>query len=76
MNRTLKSLGEMAEIGGDGLSMHTARHTHAELARKEGGLFAASKSLGHKRISTSQVYFADSDQDAVDGLTDTLWSND
>ena len=72
MNRTLKLLGEMAEISVEGLSMHTARHSCAEVARKAGGLFAASKSLGHTRLSTSQVYFAYSDQDAVDALTDSI----
>jgi len=76
MNRTLKTLGAMAGIGGEELSMHVARHTHAELARKAGGLFAASKSLGHTRLSISEVYFADSDQDAVDDLSDSLWGHE
>ena len=73
-NKALGRLGDLAEIGGAGLSTHVARHSFADAARKSGDLYAVSKALGHGNLSTTQAYLADFDTDAVDGLTDSLWN--
>jgi integrase len=75
VNEALKTLGVMAEIGGEGLSSHVARHTFANLARQAGDLYAVSKALGHKDLATTQRYIASFDRAAVDSLTDSLWSS-
>ena len=65
----------MAEIDSEGLSMHVARHSYADFARrKSGDLFAISQTLGHKSLETTEAYLKSFDQDAVDKLGEDLWT--
>jgi integrase/recombinase XerD len=73
-NTTLRRLGELAGIGGEGLTTHVARHSWADAARKVGDLYAVSKGLGHSGLRVTEHYLADFDRTAVDALTDSLWS--
>ena len=67
INRNLKTVAEMAGIKPDGLSMHVARHSFADYARqKSGNLFAISKALGHRDLTTTQQYLKSFDREAVD----------
>ncbi len=75
VNRLLKDLAERAEIDPTGLSSHVARHSFADLARRSGDVYAVSKALGHSDLATTERYLASFDREAVDNLTDSLWSN-
>lgn len=77
-NRNLKKLAEKAEIENpDGITMHVARHSFGDLARREGDdLYAVSKALGHSDLKTTERYLAAFDDDAVDQLTDSMWTDE
>ncbi len=74
VNAKLKDLAKQAEIEIN-LTTHVARHTFADLARKKsnGNIDAVSKALGHTKIQTTQTYLRSFDQDAEDGLMDTVF---
>jgi integrase len=75
VNRNLKKLAELAGIPSDGLSTHVARHSFADYARtSDGDLYAISKALGHSDLKTTETYLKSFDQDSVDDLSDSLWS--
>ena len=75
LNVSLKRAAVVAEIAPEGLSMHVARHSYADFARrKSGNLFAISKTLGHKDLATTEAYLRSFDQDAVDQLGNDLWT--
>ena len=75
LNVSLKRAAAVAEIDSESLSMHVARHSYADFARrKSGDLFAISKTLGHKDLATTEAYLKSFDQDAVDKLGNDLWS--
>lgn len=76
-NRSLKKLADCAGIDNpDDLTMHVARHSFGDLAQKKSGdVYAVSKALGHSDVATTERYLADFDTDAVDNLTDTMWSD-
>ena len=76
VNKVLKVLGEMAGIGGDGLTCHTARHTYASLARRSGTVFEVGAALGHKDAATTQRYLDALHRDEVDALSDRVWGED
>ncbi len=75
VNRLLKDLAARAEVDPTGLSSHVARHSFADLARQSGDVYAVSKALGHSDLATTQRYLSSFDQDAVDGLTDSMWKD-
>lgn len=55
-NRFLKDLGAYLEIDGK-LNMHKARHTFAvSFMKNKGSVEVLQKLLGHKKISTTQIY--------------------
>lgn len=77
-NRSLKKLARRAEIEDpDGVTMHVARHSFGDVARRRGDdLYAVSKALGHSDLKTTERYLAAFDDDAVDNLTDQIWSDE
>jgi len=75
VNRNLKKAALLAGINAEGLSMHIARHSFADMARRDSGdLHAISKALGHADLKTTEVYLENFDQDAADKLSSDLWS--
>lgn len=76
VNKSLKVVGEMAGIGGDGLTCHTARHTYASLARRSGSVFQVGAALGHKDVATTQRYLDALHRDEIDALSDAVWKNE
>ena len=77
-NRSLKKLARRAEIESpDDVTMHVARHSFGDLARRRGDdLYAVSKALGHSDLKTTERYLAAFDDDAVDQLTDSMWNDE
>lgn len=77
-NRSLKKLARRAEIKDpDDVTMHVARHSFGDLARRRGDdLYAVSKALGHSDLKTTERYLAAFDDEAVDNLTDQIWTNE
>jgi len=77
-NRSLKKLARRAEIEDpDGVTMHVARHSFGDLARRRGDdLYAVNKALGHSDLKTTERYLAAFDDDAVDQLTDSIWNDE
>jgi len=77
-NRNLKELAEEAGIEDfDGVTMHVARHSFGDLARRRGNdLYAVSQALGHSDLKTTERYLAAFDDEAVDNLTDKMWSDE
>jgi site-specific recombinase XerD len=77
-NRTLKDLAKRAEIEDpDDVTMHVARHSFGDLARRRGDdLYAVSKALGHSDLKTTERYLAAFDDDAVKNLTDQIWNDE
>lgn len=75
-NKALKELAKRAEVDPTGLSSHVARHTFADIARRYGNVYDLSKALGHTNLTTTQRYVASFDRDAVDRLTDSMWTDE
>ena len=75
LNVSLKRAAKAAEVESEGLTMHVARHSYADFARrKSGDLYAISKTLGHADLKTTEAYLRSFDQDAVDKLGNDLWT--
>lgn len=76
-NNDLKPLAKQAGIyKPEEVTFHVARHSFADVARKRSGdIYAISKALGHASLSVTESYLASFDQDAVDSLTNQMWSN-
>lgn len=71
-NKTLKVLAAEAGIN-KALSSHVARHTFADLARREGwDTYDTSKALRHHSLGQTQTYLARSDDEKLDRLLDAL----
>ncbi|WP_263841507.1 tyrosine-type recombinase/integrase [Salinibacter sp.] len=77
-NRSLKKLARKAEIQDpDDVTMHVARHSFSDLARRRGDdLYAVSKALGHSDLKTTERYLAAFDDEAVEDLADKIWDDD
>lgn len=74
-NRTLKSLAAEAEVK-QRLTSHVARHTFADLARREGwDTYYVSKSLNHHSLKQTQTYLATHDRDGIDARLVGLFPN-
>jgi integrase len=66
VNKSLKKLAKLAGIESN-VTTHVARHTWADMARKEGmNIYDISKSLGHSDINITQIYLAELDQTSSD----------
>jgi len=77
LNRMLKEVACMAAIERpEEVSMHVARHTFADLARRAGDLYAVSKALGHAHPRITERYLSSFDRQAVERLADRLWNDD
>ena len=75
LNVSLKRAAKAADVDPEGLTMHVARHSYADFARrKSGDIYAISKTLGHRDLKTTEAYLKSFDQDAVDKLGDDLWT--
>lgn len=76
-NRSLKTLAQNAGIANpDSVTFHVARHSFADLARQRSGdIYAVSKALGHSNLNVTERYLSSFDRDAVDNLTDSMWSD-
>jgi len=61
-----------SHIDGIKISNHTARHSFADLSRRKNkNLYAISKSLGHSKLSTTEIYLKRFDQDSIDDMSDS-----
>lgn len=66
LNKNLKKLAEMASIDKN-ISMHVARHSFADLARRNSSnIFDIKTILGHTDIKTTQVYLKKLDTETQD----------
>lgn len=66
LNKNLKSIAQMADINKT-ISMHVARHSFADLARRNSGsIFDIKSILGHSDIKTTQMYLKKLDTDTQD----------
>lgn len=70
-NARLKALARIADVlderGEPDLSFHVARHSFADLARRNGwDLYSISKALRHSGLKTTERYLAGFDADALD----------
>lgn len=75
VNKALKRVAEQVGLDAEGLSMHVARHSFADFARRRSGnLYAISKTMGHRNLATTEQYLKSLDQEAVDELAETLWA--
>jgi integrase len=74
LNKYLKKVSELAEVGKP-ISMHTARHTFADLGRrKTKDVYAISKALGHTKIQVTQQYLSSFDTETVDNALEAIFS--
>jgi len=73
----IKRLGEFANVRGIRVSPHTFRHTYAvNYLRNGGDLFKLSRSLGHAKTETTEIYLraikAQEVREGAVSLLDTL----
>ncbi len=74
VNTYLKRIAKKAGLDSEGLSMHVARHSYADYARRSSGnIHAIMQALGHSDIRVTQTYLKSFDSDAVDEMTRTMW---
>lgn len=74
INKHLRALA--LRIGVDGLSMHVARHSFAEIARlKTNDIYAVSNALDHSSISITENYFKAAARSENDSLVDTVFGS-
>jgi integrase len=73
-NTSLKKVAGAAGLDPEGLSMHIARHSFADLARrKSGNLHAIMQALGHSDLKVTQTYLKSLDEDEKDELVKDVW---
>lgn len=76
VNKYLCQLAERADVKGK-LSFHVARHSFADLARRNGwDVYAISKALKHSGLAVTERYLADFDALLVDSKMDELFSTE
>lgn len=74
MNRDLKKIADLAEVE-ENVTTHIARHSFATFALKEGlDLYNISNALGHSKLSTTQQYISDFDEEMLDDELGNLYS--
>lgn len=65
-NKTLKRIGALAEVRST-LSMHVARHSFADLARRDGwSVYDVKQALRHSSVAVTEQYLAGFDSEALD----------
>jgi len=75
-NKYLKKIAKQAKVSGS-LSFHVARHSFADLARREGwDVYAISKAMAHSGLAVTEHYLAGFDSDLVDGKLNELFGGD
>ena len=73
INKQLREIQSMTGIQKH-LTSHVARHTFADLARKEGvPVYLISKALGHKSLKQTEAYLASFDTKGVDDMLRRLF---
>lgn len=78
-NKALKRIGAAAGIDakGSGLSMHVARHSFADLARRGGwSVYDVKQALRHSSVVVTERYIAGFDSEALDAQTRALFGDD
>jgi integrase len=64
INKKMKGIGKALKIGP--ITTYWARHTWASISRHEGvSLFGISKGMGHKSLSTTQIYLDSLSDDEI-----------
>ena len=72
INGHLKTIAE--KIGVSNISMHVARHSFADIAkRKTGNVFAVSDALDHSSVSVTEDYFSAASRAENDDLVDSVY---
>ncbi|PWJ59097.1 site-specific recombinase XerC [Dyadobacter jejuensis] len=72
INKHLRAIA--VEIGIDGLSMHVARHSFADIARKKtGDVYAVSNALDHSSVTITENYFNAASRAENDDLVDSVF---
>ena len=72
INKHLRALA--GRIGAPGLSMHVARHSFADMARrKTGNVYLVSEALDHSSVSVTENYFASAKREENDGFSDAVY---
>lgn len=75
LNQRLKAAARVAGVEPEGLTMHVARHSYADLGRRmSGNLHALMQSLGHSKLSVTEAYLKSLDEDEKDELVRDVWS--
>jgi integrase/recombinase XerD len=75
-NRLLGEIAKRAKLG-KSISFHTARHTFADLARKNGwNLYDVSRALRHSDLRVTDLYLSDADNDALDARMQSLYKEE
>ena len=65
-NKTLKRIAKLADLPPT-LSMHVARHSFADLARRDGwSVYDVKQALRHSSVATTEQYLAGFDSEALD----------
>lgn len=73
VNRLLGEIAERAKVGKP-ISFHTARHTFADLARKNGwNLYDVSRALRHSDLRVTDTYLSAFDNEALDARMTELF---
>jgi integrase/recombinase XerD len=69
------NLGKIAIAAGvPHFSMHTARHSFANIARKKtGDIYAISEALNHSSVSVTENYFGSGEDDENDAFADQVY---
>lgn len=74
-NTSIKRIAKKADVDSSGLSMHVARHSFADYARRvSGDIHAIMQALGHSDVRVTQIYLKSLDADAVDALAEAMWN--
>ena len=75
-NRVLKQIGTAAGVRST-LSMHVARHSFADLARRGGwSVYDVKQALRHSSVAVTEGYLAGFDSEALDVQTRALFGDD
>ena len=73
-NKELRNIAAAAEIA-DKISFHVARHTFADLARRNGwSVYDVSRALAHSSIKVTDTYLQGFDEERLDKKMDELFS--
>lgn len=73
-NKYLKKISKKADINKN-LTTHIARHTFADMARKNGwSIYDISKGLGHSSLTLTEQYLAELDTESLDKEMQNMFS--